>query len=127
MTESLFSMLVSETPYTPGVYHLVNEGSASRKELVDEIQSFLELKTEMVSVKTFDLPAPRPISSILRNTKLPPLPTWQDGLHRLLAKEKRKLDEKRGVDAKKQNAKDKYRAQQDALREEREKNMNTSD
>lgn len=120
VTASLFDLILSDVPPAGNIFHLVNEGNASREELVAEIQDFLEMKTEIVPVKTFGLPAPRPVSSILKNTKLPPLPSWQDGLHRLLAVEKRKLDEKRIVKNKKEKAKEKYRAQQEVLKKEKE-------
>ncbi len=77
------------------IYHIVNEGIASRKEIVEEIQKFLELSTEIVEVEEFPLPAKRPECSVLKNTLLPPLPHWRDALHRFLQPDLEKLEERR--------------------------------
>lgn len=119
VSQSLFDCILQEKLPKEKIFHLVNEGVATRKELLEEIQNFLELSTEIIPVKTFELPAPRPISSILINSKLPKLPHWKTGLHQLLKREKEKLDKKRAVEAKKLKAKEKYRAQQEKLREEK--------
>lgn len=119
ITESCFSFVLQEKLPKERIFHMVNEGSASRKELVMEIKNFLELSGEIIPVKSFELPAPRPISSILTNTLLPALPDWKTGLHNLLEKEKKKLDKKRVIEVKKQRAKDLYRAQQAKLREKK--------
>ncbi len=119
VAESLFELTLNPEKYPEKIYHFVSEGNASRRELVEEIQKFLELKTNLIDVKPdyFELPAKRPYSSILENTKFPKLPNWKDALHVFLAGEKEKLDKKREIEAKKTRAKELYRKKQAEERE----------
>lgn len=78
-----------------GVYHLVNEGVASRKEVLEAIQSFLSLPTQIIESDDLESIAKRPVSSALKNTKLPLLPHWKTSLECFLTPEKQKLDAKR--------------------------------
>lgn len=77
------------------IVHAVNEGVVSRKELLSEIQTYLDLPTEIIEVNEYPVSAKRPESSVLQNTLLPPLPKWKDSLHKFLLPEKEKLEEKR--------------------------------
>lgn len=67
-----------------GVYHVVNEGSASRYEMAREIARTLHLPETLVTSDDFPSNAIRP-SVVLKNTKLPPLPPWEVALRRYLA------------------------------------------
>lgn len=69
-----------------GIYHLTNEGQASRKDWVDEIYKIKNLPVEVgpVSGSTFPRPAKRPEFELLNNTKLPKLRSWQDALREYL-------------------------------------------
>jgi hypothetical protein len=122
VAESVFELVLNQEKYPEKIYHFVSEGSATRKELLEEIQNFLELKTEINPVKQgyFELAAKRPYSSILLNTKFKKLPNWKDALHVFLAHEKAKQVKKQELDAKKARAKELYRKKQAEERAERE-------
>ena len=87
VAESLFELVRNPEKYPEKIYHFVSEGSASRKDLLVEIQEFLGLKTNITDVKQgfFELAAKRPYSSILLNTTFKKLPHWKDALHVFLA------------------------------------------
>lgn len=72
-----------------GVYHVTNSGSCSWYELACEVFKQLGVPQEVIPVtsSTFQRPAKRPACSILINTQLPPLPSWQDALARYLQNE----------------------------------------
>lgn len=114
VAEALFDLILTPEKYPENIYHLVSEGSATRKDLLVEIQNFLGLKTKIIDVKQgfFELAANRPYSSILKNTRFKKLPEWKDALHVFLAHEKEKQDKKRVLDAKKERAKELYRKKQ---------------
>jgi dTDP-4-dehydrorhamnose reductase len=72
-----------------GLYHLANQGCASRWEIACEIVRLLgkdgQIEVTPVSSAEFPLPAPRPRSEMLRNFKLELLgldgmPHWKDSL-----------------------------------------------
>ena len=71
---------------TLGVYHVVNSGSCTWYELAREVFQQLGVPQEVLPVAStaFPRPAKRPASSILLNTHLPPLQSWQDALGRYL-------------------------------------------
>ncbi|MBU1151231.1 dTDP-4-dehydrorhamnose reductase [Patescibacteria group bacterium] len=60
-----------------GIYHLTNSGSCSRYEFTKKI---LDVELLPVASSTFNTPAARPQFSVLLNTKLPHLRSWQDAL-----------------------------------------------
>lgn len=62
-----------------GVYHIVNEGGASRFEIAQEIARTLGVPDRLVKKRDFSPSSLRP-SVLLSNTKLPPLPPWQAAL-----------------------------------------------
>jgi dTDP-4-dehydrorhamnose reductase len=62
-----------------GVYHIVNEGGASRYKIAREIARALGAPESLVVAKGFHSSAMRP-SVILKNTKLPKLPPWDKSL-----------------------------------------------
>lgn len=71
-----------------GLFHVVNEGSANRFEIVEQIVSCLgltDVKIKPVKSDQFVLPAPRPDSEVIENYKmklmgLPAMRTWQEAL-----------------------------------------------
>lgn len=69
-----------------GVYHITNSGSCTWYEFAQEIFNFknIEINVQPCSSEEFPRPAKRPRYSILVNTKLPDMPTWQNALHRFL-------------------------------------------
>lgn len=69
-----------------GIYHLVNRGRASRADVAEEIRRLTGLPGSVRRVRTPDLPvlAPRPLYSVLRNTKRPRLRPWQAALREYL-------------------------------------------
>lgn len=69
-----------------GIYHVVNDGSCSRFDFAKAVVEAkgLDVPMEHVSMKDFPRKAHIEPVSILRNTKLPPMPTWQDGVKRFV-------------------------------------------
>lgn len=66
-----------------GIYHITNSGSASWYEGAQELFHLYEredIKLEPVNSDEFERPAKRPKYSILMNTKLEPLRSWQEAL-----------------------------------------------
>lgn len=101
VVQALFQFVLNDEKPKENIFHLANEGECSRRELVQEIQSFLQLHTEIHDRDDFGLLANRPVSSVLKNTLLPLLPSWKDGLHRFLKGELEKLEKAREVTRKK--------------------------
>lgn len=71
-----------EKKYPFGIYHLINEGAASRYQVARQIIQLAGLKTEVIPCPSeqFPRPARRPKYGILVNTKFPPLRNWQEAL-----------------------------------------------
>lgn len=69
-----------------GVYHLTNAGQCTWYDFAREIfqNSGVSVDLQPVTTASFPRPARRPAFSVLRNTKRPALPTWQDALSRYL-------------------------------------------
>lgn len=63
-----------------GIYHLFNSGQTSRLEQGEYVFSLLGQRPTVhsVSVSAFSGKAPRPAYSLLKNSKLPPLRSWQE-------------------------------------------------
>jgi dTDP-4-dehydrorhamnose reductase len=108
VAKSLLNLLNKEEPKEK-IFHMVNDGFVSRIEFVKEIQNYLGIKTEINPVKSIDLLAKRPISSALKNTYLPSLGSWKEGLYKFLEDEKRKIEEKRIIEDKKRKGQEKAR------------------
>lgn len=78
-----------------GVYHMGNEGSASRYAIAKEVARILgktSVSISPVSSAEFPLPAPRGVSEAIENLKLrliglPPQRAWQEALAEYLAQE----------------------------------------
>ena len=80
LAEATVSLITNAMPR--GIYHIANEGYASRLEWAQEIYKILDMSviTEAVSGSEFPRPAKRPHYELLRNTKLPLMRSWQDAL-----------------------------------------------
>jgi dTDP-4-dehydrorhamnose reductase len=82
--------LLLEQRSAPGLYHCVNSGSGTWRDVAVEAARLLgvEPRLEVVRVDDVKLPAQRPKYCVLSNAKLAaagiPMPTWQDALARYL-------------------------------------------
>ncbi len=65
-----------------GIYHLTNSGFCSWYEFAKEIFKIknIDIKLNPISTEEYPLPAKRPYFSMLKNTKLPLLRSWQEAL-----------------------------------------------
>lgn len=81
--------ILNETPDF-GVYHVTNSGTCTWYEFAKEIfsQANVSIILQPCTSKEFPRPAKRPAYSILLNTKLPAMRTWQAGLADYLAAKK---------------------------------------
>ncbi len=70
------------------VYHAVNEGAVSRREWIEKISQILGFTKPIVSIShnSFVSLAKRPNSSVLKNTRMPLLPSWDISLKEYLLK-----------------------------------------
>ncbi|MFH1426585.1 MAG: dTDP-4-dehydrorhamnose reductase [Candidatus Kerfeldbacteria bacterium] len=71
-----------EGDYEPGIYHITNSGACTWYRFAQEIfeQSGIEIKLKKVKAEDFPRPAARPKYSILLNTKLPRMRSWEQAL-----------------------------------------------
>ena len=71
-----------EGEYAPGIYHVTNTGGCTWYAFAVEIMKQLGLNVPVYPVgsEAFPRPAKRPMYSVLLNTKLPPMRSWQDAL-----------------------------------------------
>lgn len=81
-------LIDSSSPF--GIYHLVNEGVASRLDWAKEIFKIKNIDVEIESVTgdTFPRKARRPHYGLLNNTKCSPLRPWQEALTEYLSTNK---------------------------------------
>ncbi len=79
-------LLLSEHQYPSGIYHMTNSGSCTWYEFAKEIfaQAGNDIPVNPVTADAFPRPAHRPAYSVLLNTKLPPMRSWQDALRAYL-------------------------------------------
>ncbi len=80
LAENVKMVLDSKQPF--GIYHVTNSGYASWYDLAKYVFLIKNMKADLVPVKSTEFPraAKRPSKSVLINTKLPQLRTWQDAL-----------------------------------------------
>lgn len=73
---------VLEGAYAPGIYHITNSGSCTWYEFAQEIfkAAGKTMTLHPVPAATYPRPAARPACSVLRNTKLPGLRSWQEAV-----------------------------------------------
>ncbi|MBI2410441.1 MAG: dTDP-4-dehydrorhamnose reductase [Candidatus Kerfeldbacteria bacterium] len=74
--------LILEQEYAPGIYHVTNTGACTWYEFAQEIfhQKGITITLNPVPASRFPRPALRPAYSVLLNTKLPPMRSWQEAL-----------------------------------------------
>ena len=77
-----------EGNFPPGVYHIVNPGPCTWYECAKKIFEILgkDIKITPVPASAFPRPAKRPKYSVLLNTKIPPLRSYQEALKEFLLK-----------------------------------------
>ena len=74
-----------------GIYHVTNSGTCSWYDFALKIFEFMNLQPVVKPVKSeeFAAPAKRPTYSMLINTKLSPLRSWEDALRAYLVETER--------------------------------------
>lgn len=87
VARQLAYMVNNLSDLAPGYYHVVNEGACSRHEESQRIFEIAGIDMKLGKVKLNDYPrnAKVPHVSILKNTKLPKLKTWQQALTEYLS------------------------------------------
>lgn len=77
-----------EAGYSPGIYHITNEGSPvtwfGAARILFAAAGIRDVKLIPVLSDKFPRPAKRPKYSVLLNTKLPPLRSWEEALKEFL-------------------------------------------
>lgn len=75
-----------EGRYAPGIYHVTNSNACTWYEFAEEIfrQAGKKMRLNKVTAEAFPRPAARPKFSILLNTKLPMMRSWQEALSEYL-------------------------------------------
>jgi dTDP-4-dehydrorhamnose reductase len=78
------AILEASMPF--GIYHTTNSGHCTWYELAKKVfeLSKIKIKVEPITSKEFPTPAKRPKYSILINTKLPPMRSWEEALKEYL-------------------------------------------
>jgi dTDP-4-dehydrorhamnose reductase len=81
------SIQLVDQKYPYGIYHLVNEGSASWLDFAKEVFKVKGINATLnpTTSDKFVRPALRPKNSVLLNTKFPKLRSWQEALESYLA------------------------------------------
>ncbi|MFH0854346.1 MAG: dTDP-4-dehydrorhamnose reductase [bacterium] len=84
LAEATYEAITKKYPY--GIYHLINDGSASWRDWAKEIFKIknINIKVEPVPSSKFPRPAKRPKNSSLLNTKFQKLRSWQEALRKYL-------------------------------------------
>ena len=77
--------------FPTGIYHAVNDGAVSRLKWIEKIAALVGYKNpiEPVSSDAFVQMAKRPVSSVLKNTKMPALKSWEEALEEYLEANKK--------------------------------------
>lgn len=90
-TKDLTAMIIRliEEKVKPGIYHGVSEGSCSRYEFAKEVfkHSGTDIKVEKTTLSEFKRKVKVPNISILNNTKLPKLKSWQEMVEDYLSRD----------------------------------------
>lgn len=86
IAKQIREMISNIKMYKPGYYHAVSEESCTRFEEIETIYKIAGKQMKLNSIKLAEYPrkAKIPNFSILKNTKLPKLPTWQLGIEEYL-------------------------------------------
>lgn len=85
LADRIVFMLASKVPN--GIYHATGNGSCSRHDFAKTVLGAKGLNVPIARASLEDFPRKAHIEpvSVLRNTKLPPMPDWQDGVRRFVA------------------------------------------
>ena len=69
-----------------GVFHLTNSGSTNWADFARKIFELAQTQTKVIDIPTSEYPTPakRPLNSVLLNTKLPQLRSWEEALEEFL-------------------------------------------
>lgn len=82
LAQAIHQILIDKKPF--GIYHRTNDGQCSWYDFALEIKKIKNLSAEIQPIKTEEQevkrPAVRPLNSVLINTKLPALRSWQEAL-----------------------------------------------
>jgi len=72
-----------------GIFHATNSGATSWADFARKIFEIKNFPTKVLEISTVEFPTPakRPRNSVLRNTKLPKLRSWEEALGEFLKKE----------------------------------------
>lgn len=78
--------LIEKKEYKKGIYHLAGRGEASWADLAEEVFRIKKSDISLLRVNSADFPqvAKRPQYAVLKNTKGPKMPTWQEMLEKYL-------------------------------------------
>jgi dTDP-4-dehydrorhamnose reductase len=81
---------IIDTAKPCGIYHVTNDGVCSWYEFAKKIFEIKDIKVNLKSIesKDYPLPTPRPQYSILINTKLEPMRSWEEALREYLGSRK---------------------------------------
>jgi dTDP-4-dehydrorhamnose reductase len=84
LAEATLELINSEQ--TSGIYHLINEGQASRLDWAKKIYQIMDMDVECEEAlgSSFQRAARRPNYELLNNTKLPKIRSWQEALEEYL-------------------------------------------
>lgn len=82
LAERVRYILDSDNAVEPGIYHVTNSGSCTWYDFAQEIfkLSGKDVTLNAVGADAFPRAAARPAFSVLNNTKLPPMRSWQEAL-----------------------------------------------
>lgn len=85
LAQATLGLINSKNP--SGIYHLTNEGQASRLDWTKEIYRILNMDVlaEEVHGSDFPRPAKRPQYELINNTRLPKMRSWQEALKEYLS------------------------------------------
>ncbi len=86
LVESIVKNFINST-LESGIYHVINEGSASRQEIAYEIADILSAPKHLIVEHDHSSKKKRP-SVCLVNTKIPPLPPWRESLRKYILRNK---------------------------------------
>jgi len=80
LAQAVHQLIVDKKPF--GIYHRTNDGKCSWYDFALAVKKIKNFSAEIEAITTQEMPRPatRPSNSVLINTKLPALRSWQDAL-----------------------------------------------
>lgn len=90
VAQTIANLIHHPDQYSPGIYHAVSQTDPtppSWYDLAHKTFEILNIKTPLIPISTSEFPTPatRPTSSVLKNTRLPCLPKWENMLEEFLS------------------------------------------